>query len=141
MRSKSAEPMAQLWPARSMISSRWLTRRALATSSGRCSSRASTPRSAVVDYRFDAERAPVLEVLLEAGMLVADVELDIAAGGEDAGAERLPGRLAHLAGKDDGQLLGAADVDVVGHQRLEEAACPARVVEDERARDLDLAHR
>jgi len=42
-----------------------------------------------------------------------------AAGGEDSRPERLTGRLAHLAGKDDGELLRAADVDVVGHQRLE----------------------
>ena len=74
-------------------------------------------------------------------MLVGDVELDLAAGREDAGAEGLAGRLPHLAAEDDRHLLGAADADVVGDERLEEAPCPPRVVEDERARDLDLAHR
>jgi hypothetical protein len=56
-------------------------------------------------------------------------------------AERLRGRLAHLAGEHERDLLGAAYVDVVGHQRFKEAARAARVVEDERAGDLDLAHR
>jgi hypothetical protein len=38
-------------------------------------------------------------------------------------------------------LLGAADADVVGDERLEEAARPARVVEDHRGGHFDLAHR
>ena len=40
-----------------------------------------------------------------------------------------------------GDLFGAADADVVGDERLEERAGAARVVEDEGAGHLDLAHR
>ena len=50
------------------------------------------------------------------------------------------GRAAQPAGEHHRDLLGAADPDVVGHERLEEAARAARVVEHERAGRLDLAH-
>src|SRR2546423_890522 len=50
--------MAQSWPARSMLSTRSLIARALATSSGRCSSRASTSRSAGLLDTGSEGRAP-----------------------------------------------------------------------------------
>jgi hypothetical protein len=57
---------------------------------------------------------------------------------EDAGAIGVLGGPAQGSGEDHGDLLGTADADVVG---VEEVAGPAGVVEDEGARDLDLAHR
>ena len=95
----------------------------------------------LVDDRLDPQRAAVFEVLLDAAVLVAEVDLDLGAGREDPGLVGVVGRSAQLAGEHERDLFGAADPDVVGHERLEEAAGAARVVEHERAGDLDLAHR
>ena len=46
----------------------------------------------------------------------------------------------HPAGKDHRDRFLTTDGDVVLHQGLEEAPGPTRIVEDERARHLDLAH-
>jgi hypothetical protein len=51
------------------------------------------------------------------------------------------GRSAERTGEDHGHLVGSADADVVGHQRLEESSGPARVIKDQGAGSLDLAHR
>ena len=52
------------------------------------------------------------------------------------------GRAPRLVGTNTApDLLGTADADVVGDEGLEEPPGPAGVVEHERARDLDLAHR
>jgi hypothetical protein len=45
------------------------------------------------------------------------------------------------AGEDQRDLLGPPDADVVGDQRVKEAARAARIVEHQCAADLDLAHR
>ena len=95
----------------------------------------------LVDHRLDPQRPAVLEVLLDAGVLVGEIDLDVAAGAEHTRAKWLSGRLSHLAGEHDRDPLGAADVDVLGDERFKEGACAAGVVEDERARDLDLTHR
>ena len=87
----------------------------------------------LVDHGLDAQRAAVFEVLLHARVLVAEVDPHIGAGGEDAGSERLAGGLADLAGEHERDFLGAADADVVGHERFEEGAGAAWVVEHERA--------
>ena len=84
----------------------------------------------LVDDGLDAQRAAVFEVLLDAAVLVAKVDPDVGAGGEDAGAVAGLGRAAQRAGEDDRDLFGAADADVVGDERLEEAAGAAWVVED-----------
>ena len=119
-----------------------MTRRAFATSSGRCCEAARDAEVVgVVDDGLDPERPAVLEVLLDPAVLVGEVDLDVAAGGEDPGPEQRLGRLADLAGEHHRDLLGPADVDVVGDERFEEAAGAARVVEHERARHLDLPHR
>jgi hypothetical protein len=82
----------------------------------------------------------LLQVLLDAGVLVGEVHLHLGARAEDPGAEGLLGGGADLAGEQDRDLLGPADTDVVGHQGLNEPAGPARVVKHDRAADLDLAH-
>jgi hypothetical protein len=84
---------------------------------------------------------PSIEVLLDAGVLVAKVDPDVGAGGEDPGLVAMVCRAPELSGEDHGDLFGAADPDVVGHERFEEAAGAAGVIEHERARRLDLAHR
>ena len=94
-----------------------------------------------VDDRLDPERAAVLEVLLDARVLVAEVDPDLGAGGEDPGLVAMLGRSPQLTGEDHRDLFGAADPDVVLNERFEEAAGAARVVEHERAGRLDLAHR
>ena len=55
--------------------------------------------------------------------------------------ERLLGRLGDPAGEHHRDGLGAPDVHVVLYQGLEEATGPPRIVEDEGAGDLGLAHR
>src|SRR5207237_118816 len=52
-----------------------------------------------------------------------------------------PGVAADPAAEDDLDVVRAADVEVVGDQGLEEAAGVAGCIEDDRAGDLDLAHR
>jgi hypothetical protein len=49
--------------------------------------------------------------------------------------------VADAAAEDELDLVGAAEVEVVGHQCLEQAAGPAGDVNDQGAADLDLAHR
>ena len=66
--------------------------------------------------------------------------MHLGARGEDPGPEGLLGGRGTWRCEDHGHLLGAADADVVGDERLEEAPGPARVVEDQGARHLDLAH-
>ena len=46
----------------------------------------------LVDDRLDPERAAVFEVLLDAGVLVAEVDLDLGAGAEDPGQVGVVGR-------------------------------------------------
>ena len=93
-----------------------------------------------VDDRLDSERAAVLEVLLDAGVLVAEVDPDLGAGREDPGLVAMLGRSTQLAGEDHRDFFGAADLDVVRNERFEERSGAAWVVEHERAGRLDLAH-
>src|SRR5439155_1592690 len=74
----------------------------------------------LVDDGFDSQRAAALEVLLDARMLVAEVDPDLGAGREHARPERLAGGRADLAGEHERDLFGAPDADVVGDQRFEE---------------------
>jgi len=98
-----------------------------------------------VNDRLDPHRAAVLEVLLDPRVLVEDVEHDAAGvrsdrGPVDRGAEHPRGVPVDVAGEDDLDVGGAADVQVVADQCLEEAADPAGRVEDDGAGDLDLPH-
>ena len=69
--------------------------------------------------------------------------MDVGAGSEHPGLVRLGGsRSARSAVTEHGiDPLGAADVDVVGDECLEEPAGPAGVVEHQGLGHLDLAHR
>lgn len=75
----------------------------------------------VVDHGLDAERAAVLEVLLDAGVLVAKVDPHLGAARHDPGSEPVAGA-SGLAGEHERHLFGAADADVVLDERLEERA-------------------
>src|SRR5690348_10188251 len=77
----------------------------------------------LVDGGLGAERPSFLEVLLDVGLLVVQVEVGAGAGRDDLGAEG-PGsaELAALAdhpAEDDVDLVRAADVQVVADQLLE----------------------
>jgi hypothetical protein len=64
-------------------------------------------------------------------MLVEHVDQDTAVvAAVDRGPEHAPGVAADLAGEDDLDVVRAADVEVVGDQRLEEATSMARGIED-----------
>ena len=83
------------------------------------------PRSTgLVECGLGTERPSFLEVLLDVGFLVVQVELGAGAVGDDLGAEGPGGaELAALAdgpAEDDVHLVRAADVQVVADQLLEE---------------------
>ena len=104
---------------------------------GRCS-----PGRGGVDYGFDAHRAAVFEVLLDARVLVEDVDDHaLVVMAVDRGPKHPFGGGADLAAEDDLDVGGTADVKVVGDQRLEESAGVAGCVEHDGAGDLDLPHR
>src|SRR6266566_3207966 len=95
-----------------------------------------------VDDGLDPHRLPVFEVLLDPRVFVEDVDDDAAVvAAVDGGAEGSPGVAADPPAEDDLNVVWAADVKVVGHQRLEEAAGMAGGVEHDRAGDFHLAHR
>jgi len=95
----------------------------------------------LVDDRLDPQRAAVFEVLLDAAVLVAEVDLDLRPGAEDPSQVGVAGRSAQRSGEHERDLFGAADPDVVLNEGLEEAAGAAWVVEHQGATDFDLAHR
>src|SRR6185312_3503882 len=93
----------------------------------------------VVDDGLDAKRPPALEVGLHPGVAEVGVEGDLVPGAQQPGPVAVRGRGADPAAEHDLHLFGAADVEVVGAQRLEEPAgmprrgrrwwrtrCPAR---------------
>ncbi len=79
--------------------------------------------------------------LLDAAVLVAQVHSHLGAGREHPPDVGVLGGTAELAGKDHRHLVGTPDANVVGDQGLEEAPCPARVIEDQGPGHLHLAHR
>ncbi len=98
----------------------------------------------VVDDGLDAQRAAVLEVLLDPGVLVVGVDGDPdGVAGVDAGAiDRLYLRWAsppaRMAGEDDLGPVGSADVEVVDHQRLEERPGVPRGASKTRVREVSI---
>src|SRR6478752_485776 len=86
---------------------------------------------------------PVLQILLDAGVPVEGVHVALGAVADDLGLE-LTGRRSTTAlptPEDQLDQLRAADVEVVGDQRLEEPAGVAWRVEHQGARGLHLPHR
>jgi hypothetical protein len=88
--------------------------------------------------------ATVFEVLLDPGVLVERVHCDLDTAGDDPGLEDLRGggcvtRSHPATGEDQLDLVGAADVEVVGDQGLEKPSCVPGLSEHDGARDLDLA--
>jgi hypothetical protein len=74
-------------------------------------------------------------------VLVEDVDGDLHAAGHDLGGEAARGVFADAAAEDELDLVGAAEVKVVGDQRLKERPGLAGGVQDQGAGHLDLAHR
>ena len=78
-----------------------------------------------VDHGLDSQGAAVFQILPEAGVLVEGVHGDLGAAGDDLGLELAAGgalTAADLAVEDDLDGVRTAEVEVVGDQRLEEAA-------------------
>jgi hypothetical protein len=94
----------------------------------------------VVEDGLDAERPAVFEVGLHPGVPEVGVEGDLVAGAQQPGPVAARWWGADPATEDDPHLFRAADVEVVGAQRLEEPPGLPRRVEHDGARDLDLAH-
>lgn len=135
MRSNSAEPMAQ--PLTDTFDHKQTTvdRVSLGHQLGQvleASQAADVGR--LVDDGLDPQRPPFLQVLLDPAVLVAELQAHLGAGAEDPRAEDAGSGASHLPGEHGRHLVGPTDADVVGHQRLEESAGPAGVVEDQRAR-------
>jgi hypothetical protein len=95
----------------------------------------------VVDHGLDPQRAAFFEVLLGAGVFVADVDGDIDAAGDDPGGEDAGRRRQDPPAEDQLELFGAAQIKVVGDQRFEERPSVARSIEHQRLRHFDLPHR
>src|SRR5690349_23609462 len=94
----------------------------------------------VVDHGLDPECPPALEVGLHPGMPEVRVEGDLVAAAQQPGPGPVRGWGADPAAEHNLHLLRAADVQVVGAQRLEEPTSMPRRGEHDGARDLDLAH-
>ena len=99
-----------------------------------------------VDDGLDPQRPALFQVLLDPRVLVEDVHDHALVGrvddrAVDGGAEGPGGVAADPAAEDDLDVLRAAEVKVVGDERLEEQPGPARGVEDDGPGDLDLPHR
>src|SRR4051812_12386760 len=97
-------------------------------SSGRCSRRTRMPMSDGLLMTVSMRSAPVfLEVLLDAAVLVGEVDVDVGAGAEDPRLRRQRSQGASPGGDEHGSdLLGGADADVVVDEGLEEPSGPAR---------------
>jgi hypothetical protein len=94
----------------------------------------------VVDHGFDAQGTAVLEVLLGPGVSVEHVDGDAAGVPVDRGLEHPAGLAAALAPEDDLDVLGAAEVEVVGHEGFEEGSGVAGGVEHDGAGGFHLPH-
>src|SRR6266508_3143195 len=95
----------------------------------------------LVDHRFDAQRPAFFQVLLDAGVLVEDVDGDVGAAGDDLDGKLAGRAFGDPAVEDDLHLIGASQIQVVSDDSLEESAGSARGVEHDGARYLDLTHR
>ena len=97
----------------------------------------------IVDHGLDPQRPPVLQVLLDPGVPVEDVDVHRGAVGDDLRLELTGRRASPPLTPPEDQLdhLRAADVEVVGDQGLEEPASVPGCIEHQRARGLHLPHR
>jgi len=92
----------------------------------------------VVDRRFGSKCLSLLVVLLDAGLLVVDVQRRHHAVGDDACAEWPRCAAVHLAVEHQAHLAGAADIEVLADHLLEEDAPRHRLVEHLGERELGL---
>ena len=76
----------------------------------------------VVDRGFSAKGTSLLVVLLDAGVLVVEVQRGHHALGDDAGAEPPWGPPRHPAIEDQLHVVGAADVEILADHLFEEDA-------------------
>jgi len=95
----------------------------------------------VVEGGRGAQRALLLEVLLDVAALVLDVQARDHALGHDAGREPARGRPGDLAREQQLQPIGAAEIEVLAQDFLEELSAVQRAREHLRAADLHLQDR
>ena len=95
----------------------------------------------VVDDGLDAQRSPLLEVLLHPAMPVEGVDGHVNTAGDDPGSEDAGRRRQDPPAEDQFDLVRPTHIQVVGDQRVEEQPAVGGPVEHQRAGDLDLAHR
>src|SRR5262249_56068993 len=75
---------------------------------------------------LDAQSPALLQVLLDPGVAVEDVDGHLSAAVDELGGKCALGVLAHLTAEDELDLVGSTQVQVVGDQALDEAAGSAR---------------
>ena len=123
IRSKTGFARTQPWPTRSACNTRALTARRLGLQIVEIVQAALAAQVVGgVDHGLDSERPAVLQVLLDAGVLVEGVHRDLGAAGDDFGLELAPGgalAAADLAVEDDLDGVRAAKIEVVGDECLE----------------------
>jgi hypothetical protein len=83
----------------------------------------------------------LFEVLLRAGVFVADLDAYVDASGDDPGGKDAGRRRQPPPAEDQLDLFGVAQVKVVRDQRLEERPAVARLVKDQAAGEFNLPHR
>ena len=95
----------------------------------------------VVDRRFGAQSALLLVILLDPGVLVIDVEGGCDAVGEDAGAPASGGAAGDPAIKDQLDLIGPAEIEVLADHLFEKQPAVHRAIEHLGQRKLGLKDR
>ena len=95
----------------------------------------------VIDGGLGPERPLLLEVLLDVGVLVLDVQAGGDPGGDDAGPIAVRGwrgAAGDPLGEQQADAIGATEVEVLADHRLEEVTALDRLVEDLGATDFEL---
>ena len=95
----------------------------------------------VVDGRLGPQRAAVLEVLLDLGVLVVGLDHRRDAARDYLGLEDTGGRARDLSPEDDLHAVGTPEVQLVGDRALKPRAAGGRAIEDAGVRQLQLADR
>jgi hypothetical protein len=95
----------------------------------------------VVNGRLGAERAALLRVLLDLGVLVVHLEADLVAAADHARPEAAGGGRDHFPGEDDGDVVRTAERELVAKHALEPGPGGCGWGEDARVGELELAQR
>lgn len=95
----------------------------------------------IVEGGLGAQRALLLEVMLDVAALVGDVQTRIDAGGDDAGGEPAGRGPGDLARKEELDVIGPPEVEILADHAFKEFAAAERAIEHLGATDFELENR